>query len=182
MTKHLNSSQKAEIMRLWTVERWTAPEIADHIGYGDDAVRNFLKKQGVHRARQRKTAPHGAPARWMEGCTCQKCVEGKRAYKRAEYERYGNRQDPAVSAERIAMRQARTVQSARKTGKQWTGAEVEMVARRDLTIEQIATALGRTYAAVSNVRQALADPSNPSHHRYQTMLNGVMIPPADPSE
>jgi hypothetical protein len=52
-----------------------------------------------------------------------------------------------------AARQARTVDNARRHGYVWTGPELELTAREDLTIEQIALMLGRSYYAVKTARR-----------------------------
>ena len=51
--------------------------------------------------------------------------------------------------------QAPSLESATRSGVQWTGPEMELLARRDLTARQIAGMLGRTYYAVANARWRL---------------------------
>jgi hypothetical protein len=75
--------------------------------------------------------------------------------------------------ERAARRQARTVESARNWGKEWTGPELEVLARGDLTRAQKALLLGRTYNAVANMlRRVCVDP------RTEFLLLGVEGPVA----
>jgi hypothetical protein len=51
--------------------------------------------------------------------------------------------------------QAATVDGARNGRKQWTGPELEIAARQDLTARQVAGMLGRTLYAVKHVRRQL---------------------------
>lgn len=141
--------------------------------------------------------PHGTPSAWSyHGCRCGVCVEARSAYKaqgrEAERARYAAAPDapgwPAHGTVRRAtlgctceaciaaqtgetrVRQAETVATARNTGKEWTGPELEIVADRSRRIKDIAVMLGRTYASVSNARRALDDPQNGRHAACMELL------------
>lgn len=58
-----------------------------------------------------------------------------------------------ASRAQLADRQVTTVEKTHSTGGRWTGADIDHAMRDDLTIEQIAADLGRTYAAISNGRE-----------------------------
>lgn len=76
---------------------------------------------------------------YRRGCRCVTCVEAKRKY-RQDYE------EKVKSA---------TVPGARNARKEWTGPELEMAARDDLSVKEIARRLGRSYAAVSVIRHKI---------------------------
>lgn len=159
----------------------TNKEIAQHLGKNPDTISIALRRMGIERnaykiAGERQRATHGHPGRWLR-CDCETCTEAKRSYKRAEYLRHRESLTPeerqqALEASRaaLAQRQARTTARAKSSGRRWTGPEVEQAIRDDVPIEQIASQLGRTYAAISNVRKALANPADPAHIRYKTLL------------
>lgn len=71
-----------------------------------------------------------------------------------------------------AGRQERTTQTAKRSRAAWTSLEVQMAVRDDMSLEQIAQHLGRTYAAIDNVRRAVADPEHPAHQQYKGLLGG----------
>ena len=56
---------------------------------------------------------------------------------------------------RLAAAQARTTDNARRRGYVWTGPELEIAARDDLTVAEIARMLGRTYYAVVTARHRI---------------------------
>lgn len=186
----------AQIVALWD-EGLSQAAIRDRTGATEKRIKKVLQDAGrVWEPRRAvpQQAEHGQPGRWAAGCRCEVCVEGKRAYKAAEYRR---RKETAqhllevlphpspktvtagcrcekcarVMADQIAARQARTKEHAEAHGEQWTPEEVFTAARDDLPLEDIAKLLGRTYAAVSNVRAALADPDDPAHDRYAWLLH-----------
>jgi hypothetical protein len=51
--------------------------------------------------------------------------------------------------------QAETASAARRHGRVWTGPELEIAARDDLSNKEIALMLGRTYAAVDHARRGI---------------------------
>lgn len=82
---------------------------------------------------------------YARGCRCADCRVAKREYDRADG---GN-----------AKRQAETLEKAARLGNQWTGPELEVAARNDLSLREIAALLGRSYASVANMRHKMkADP------------------------
>jgi hypothetical protein len=81
--------------------------------------------------------PHGNAARYKAGCRCEECTA-------AETTRTNMLKEA---------RQSRTLDSTKKGGQMWTGPELEIATREDLTIEQAAVKLGRTYRAVQNMRR-----------------------------
>lgn len=60
-------------------------------------------------------------------------------------------------------RQAVTVENATNNGKQWTGPEMELVLRGDLSVQQLALALGRTRNAVRYIRRQLIEKGDPRY-------------------
>jgi len=53
---------------------------------------------------------------------------------------------------------SRTAETATNLGKQWTGPELEIAARSDLTAQEVALMLGRTLYAVKHARRKLKEP------------------------
>lgn len=78
---------------------------------------------------------HGT-AGYKLGCRCEQCSSPGIDALRREYR---ERQDVSVAG-------------AARRGFQWTGPELEIAARRDLSTIEVARALGRTYAAVRSAR------------------------------
>lgn len=56
-----------------------------------------------------------------------------------------------MSSKRFAKAQ-RATESGQNRGKQWTGPDMEIALRADLTVQEAAKMLGRTYAAVKMMR------------------------------
>lgn len=73
------------------------------------------------------------------GCRCETCAEAKRQYRQGHEEKV----------------KSATVPGARNARKEWTGPELEVAARDDLSVTEIARRLGRTYAAVSVIRHKI---------------------------
>ena len=159
----------------------TNREIAKRLGKNPNTIADAFKRMGIKRdaraiAWEKRKAGHGQPAVWQK-CDCDTCKDARRVYKHEEYLRKMetmSADDRAGALEesraKSSVRQSRTSKDARSTGKRWTGPEVELALRDDLTIEQIAGMIGRTYAAVSNVRTAVSDPDHPAHARYMILL------------
>jgi hypothetical protein len=94
-----------------------------------------------------------------------------REYKRARYaanrqritaqKRLGYAADPEKPRDRSRTRyetvRAETRRQARRHYYQWTGPELEIAARQDLTAKQVALMTGRTYGAVTSMRRRLRD-------------------------
>lgn len=60
-------------------------------------------------------------------------------------------------------RQAETLERATNHGKQWTGPEMEMVLRGDMSVQQLALALGRTRHAVRYIKRQLIEKHDPRY-------------------
>lgn len=177
-------------------EGLTATEIAEKLDLSMSAVTSAMRDLGIDlvtrgRALRKDRATHGDPAMWQK-CDCEVCVTARREYKHAERERAKEAFDPsqvehgtaaavyrgctcaecrAFSVRHLAQRQAESRKTASEHGQEWDGEQVEIVASGRYTIQEAAEILGRTYAAISNVRKALADPDHPSHLRYTRLLD-----------
>lgn len=75
---------------------------------------------------------HGTVSCYRAGCRCEDCRTGEARRVR----------------DRDAQRSTQTQAGATKRGQQWTGPEMELAMREDLTIVEIAARLGRSYKAV----------------------------------
>jgi hypothetical protein len=90
------------------------------------------------RARQKKLpSTHGYYGYTYHGCHCHICVEAVNSRKRKRW-----RQEQAVSLDR-----------AHRRGFEWTGPELEIIARDDLTSSEKARLLERTLAAVQHMNR-----------------------------
>lgn len=122
--------------------------------------------------------PHGRLATYNNcNCRCEPCSQAMREHKMERatqirgtepsmhgldgYKRFGCRcavccaalDEALVKLRRYrAAVQARTLDVAARNGHQWTGPELEIASRADLTPEQAALMLGRTHRAVETVR------------------------------
>jgi len=130
----------------------TAQEVADCIDRTVVAVKTRRSKLEVVRYR------HPIHDQWLLAKTCIVCGVLRQ---RDEFLIAGRLQRrvstcstcwPALLAERAAVVQARTARSAGHHGAEWTGPEIEIVLRPDLTAEEVAAMLGRTYNAVVTAR------------------------------
>lgn len=170
----------------------TKVEIGRELGFGEERVRMAMQRMGLEHdghVAHPTMIPHGALSGWkIHRCGCEVCTEVKREYERSERMRRETGFDPSkhehgrtatyqagcvcadcAEAMRhwLVERQQRTSKTARHHTKSWTGPDVEYALREDRTIKQIAADLGRTYSAVSNVRDAVAA----SKPRYLQLLN-----------
>lgn len=164
-------------------------KIARLLDRPESTVQARVQALGLTRERTRR-AEHGRPACWQTGCTHPVCVEARREYKADEYRRAREQADferlphgvprtyalgcrcaacTAAGTAYLVERQERTRDKAHSQGGRWTGQDIDMAMRDDLPLERIADELGRTYAAVSNVRKAIADPASPAHERYMAL-------------
>ena len=112
------------------------------------------------RARAARATPQSVPhglngyAGWM--CRCEICCAAHNAYTEANRSRiYAN----------LQRRHAHAIEGAVNHGKVWTGAEMEVASRPDLTDSDVAEMLGRSIWAVINVRQRMR-----SEPKYQRVL------------
>lgn len=88
-----------------------------------------------------KSPPHGTQTGYTHyGCRCVACTEAGLAY----YKR--------VSA-KFTRVNARIAMTAVNHGKEWTGPELELLVRDDLTARQVAAMLGRSPMAVGAMRR-----------------------------
>lgn len=98
---------------------------------------------GKKRCASRRGHPHGTEGRYRDGCRCEPC----RAV--ARHRRRGRKMRANSLSQETAV----------KSGQQWTGPELEMVLRTDMTVGEIAVALGRSRSAVTVARsKARNDP------------------------
>lgn len=85
---------------------------------------------------------HGLRCTYMAGCRCEECTEAARPGRRRHF--HARQRDTSVAPSRC---------------KQWTGPELEVAARDDLTTLEVAKLLGRTYSGVKGMRaKLLRDP------------------------
>ena len=119
---------------------------------------------------------HGLSAALNWGCKCEVCTTAVRKRNKVlsdrakagniKHVRGGWRQDCPCESCRVAKskwakaRNDSSLESAHHHFYRWTGPELEIIARHDLTARQCAEMLGRTFAAVQNQRSRLnhADP------------------------
>lgn len=169
----------------------TKAAIGNRIGRNEATVANAMRRLDIDHdgaAISRVTIRHGTPGAWQtKRCRCQVCDHARREYKRAERARRLDRFNPdryehglmatyqagcncddcaEVMRLFLAERNESSRKTAQKHGGRWTGPEVEHALRDDLPLEEIARDLGRTYAAVSNVRKAVAR----GDHQYLVLL------------
>lgn len=103
-----------------------------------------LRAQEAKRAGS-SNIPHGtASGRGAWGCRCEPCVQAYRV-RLSGYQARRNRQSQ---------------ESAYRAGLQWTGPELELASRPDLSIGQVAAMLGRSYWSVHTKRSRLKEPMN----------------------
>ena len=79
---------------------------------------------------------HGIAATYSEGCRCLECTRASTAKTLVQRKR----------------RNGSTRERAVRNGQQWTGPELEIALRSDLSAAEAALMLGRTMQAVKNVR------------------------------
>lgn len=136
-------------------------------------------EQAVKQAAELRLPEHGTAGRYSRGCRCTDCRTGK-AQRSAEWRskvrseepvafRHGlggrlNHQCPCDVCRRAAREQGnrwqrstngRLLESARRHNAQWTGPELELALRSDLSARQVAEMIGRTLWAVSTMRRRL---------------------------
>lgn len=102
---------------------------------------------------------HGTARAYDDGCRCGRCTTAKTAevnrWRREAPEKF------AAAVDRWRLRDKRLNDESRdhasRWHEQWTGPELEIAAREDLTAAQVAALIGRTIAGVRTVRQRLRD-------------------------
>lgn len=113
---------------------------------------------------------HGTRTGWqIYGCQCDLCEKWHDRYVLSQAEKMRDRRasDPEVNVRTMAWMKSendRSREKADRNGFVWTGPELEMAARDDLTAKEVAAALGRTIAAVHGARKKLRhDPKTINH-------------------
>lgn len=98
---------------------------------------------------------HGKGAYVNWGCRCEVCTKAnsEACFDASQrYQRAHRKERSSKQGRRWARVQAQTLEKAVRHGYQWTGPELELIARRDLTAKQAAAMLGRTLASVQGMR------------------------------
>lgn len=130
----------------------TLREIALQLGRSYSSVqkmRQHLRNPDATKAKRARPASaqevtkHGV-AGYSRGCRCDVCSEEKRKY-----------QETPEARRSAIERQLSTRATAKRHRFQWTGPDLEVAARNDLTVKEIATLLGRSYSSVANMRHRL---------------------------
>lgn len=126
---------------------------------------------------------HGSASRYDKGCRCDPCCSARKDENARKYQRrlakraaeieptihgtsmgrvdFGCKCDACMKAQNryyrsfARKRQKESIAGARRCGYIWTGPELELLERRDLTHADIAAMLGRTYVAVKSMRHRL---------------------------
>jgi predicted transcriptional regulator len=138
-SKAVRSRYRWTLAELQLVERtdMTVEQIALMLGRSWAAVqkqRQLLREPAKPSGPQKPVTKHGLSG-YNQGCRCSECHKGKRSYRTSL--------------------QSETREKATRHGQQWTGPELEIAGREDLTVRQAAARLGRSYASVANMRHKL---------------------------
>lgn len=123
----------------------------------------IAKKQAKKKARMKQKttdnggiAPvesHGLSTATNWGCRCPVCAAAQASRNKV----YGLTKVAADSRERVRKRHYQeSLETASRTGMQWTGAELEVVARAELTAREAARLTHRTVYAVRRMRTRLS--------------------------
>lgn len=102
---------------------------------------------------------HGLGGYSNYGCRCEVCSESYKVWRSdnpgKRYHVTHPEEEAAAARRKVADWQRQTLEGATRYGYQWTGPELEVAARPDLTAREAALLIGRTYASVKNVRKKL---------------------------
>lgn len=105
---------------------------------------------------------HGTASGYRnQGCRCAPCKQAGAKQNKEKYPDRGKYYSGATDETRARSRryhaaaQAKTLEGAGNRYKEWTGPELEIASRRELSAKQVALMLGRTVAAVKNIRRKL---------------------------
>lgn len=158
----LSQREAARIVGAWALER-LGPEPAwdESLSDGDraklgEAYRRLVKHLQVPEGSYRGGPSHGTLRKYNEGCRCDRC-RPKAQTKRSRQQARAN---------------SATLATATNHYKQWTGPELEIAARTDLTHREVAVMLGRSLLGVKGMRMKLRnDP------RYRDTAGEVTGPP-----
>lgn len=163
----------------------TMTDAASAVGTSEKTLERYLKQHPDFATQLREARPK--KHNYTGGCRCADCRRRNALTKRRWAERqevvrvhgpggytnYGCRCDTCTAAHRADMA-ARSLDSGRweaeRHGVQWTGPDLEIATRPDLSITEAARMLGRTYNSVASMRRrATNDP------KTRTLL-GIPVP------
>lgn len=124
------------------------------------------RKAAGHNTARPPAPEHGTPWRYDQGCRCADCKEAKRTYtsrwldahpgKAAEYRRRSLTPERARQYRRAQKTRLDAIADrATRRGYEWTGPELEIASRADLSHSEVALMLKRTYAGVVEKRKQL---------------------------
>lgn len=116
-------------------------EVALLLGRTYAAVTTRRKLMKGYRPSPGEVRTHGLSG-YNRDCRCEICREAKRA-------------DNSDFSGARAILQQKSLGDAKRRGYQWTGPELELAARDDLPVSEIAARLGRSYAAVTVIRHKI---------------------------
>lgn len=126
---------------------------------------------------------HGLGGYTNDRCRCDICVDAFRTWRAENPDKQWHVQHPeeANKAQRrkLANWQAETLEKAKRHSMQWTGPELELASRNDLTVREIALMLGRSYASVHNMRKKLK--SDPKTIMVAGLPKGPVRPDEEPT-
>jgi len=122
------------------------------------------KREGAEVPGSEVTHGLGGYTNW--GCRCESCKKAYRSWRREHRDtlaaergtRWWEKRDgsrPARVKRIAARRQGATLEQATRHRFQWTGPELELASRPDLTAVEVAQLLGRSYSAVKTMRSRL---------------------------
>lgn len=144
---------------------WTQKRIAAEIGCSPSMAGVVLRNERPRQ--QRDCAMCGRPipsSRRADAKTCSsKCMHRRnntRPARPEQVEAWRAEHDQELrtyDALKQAGRRVKTLDHATRHRREWTGPDLEMAARDDMTMMEIALRLGRTYRAVVKMREKLRD-------------------------
>jgi hypothetical protein len=136
----------------------------------------------------REVTEHGLSGYSNWGCRCDVCKAAGRIQNngireraragRVDHVRGGSNSNcpcqncRSVASVRRKRRNDASRLSAGRNGYEWTGPELELASRADLTAREVAAALGRTVAAVAAIRQRIANGDVKTHRLLGKYLHG----------
>jgi hypothetical protein len=101
---------------------------------------------------------HGTSTYTNWGCRCEVCIKAQAQACAPAVDRYKQNHPDRVKATRMRRyrkEQAETLERATRHRYVWTGPEMELAARYDLSAKEIALMIGRTSSAVQHMRKLL---------------------------
>lgn len=126
-------------------------------------MKKYRRDRKAALAKGEAEAKHGLGGYTNYGCRCKVCADSYKAWRAENPDKQYHVTHPEEAAEatrrKVADWQRQTLESATRYGLQWTGPELEVASRTDLTATEIALMLGRSYSSVKTIRKKLrADP------------------------